>query len=261
VDGMIFKGSTMPKRTEDNIVVGARFKNNEGDWFTITSIKTLSLITIVFDGYDNHPTVRSKWLIETGQIKNYYKPSIHNIGFMGEGVYKSSRGHPAYKVWTNMLNRCYDTNLREYGRYGGRGVTVHEVWYNYQNFRLWYEDNYVQGYQLDKDLKVPKSKIYSPDTCLFVPKEINKLLISNNKFRSEFGVGVHPRDSGRFQAAYCCFSKIVPLGTFDTADEAFSVYKQAKEKHIKVVAELYKSSLPVEAYNTLMEWEVLRFPE
>ena len=65
----------MPKRTEDNIRVGSKFESKQGDKFTITEVKDMSNITIVFDGYSSYPTIRSKWLIETGQIKNFYKPS------------------------------------------------------------------------------------------------------------------------------------------------------------------------------------------
>ena len=251
----------MPKRTEDNIKVGARFVSNQGDWCTITDIRNMNNIKIVFDGYENHPTTRSKWLIETGQIKNYYKPVAAGVGFMGEGIFKTSRGHPVYKVWFNMLNRCYNEDLREYNRYGGRDVSVCGEWHNYQNFRVWYEAEYVDGYQIDKDLKFPDSKVYSPETCVFIPNDVNKLLISNNKFRSEHGVGVHPRPSGKFQAAYSQFSKVKTIGTFNTATEAFNAYKFEKEKHIKVVAEMYKEVLHPNVYETLINWEVLRFPE
>ena len=251
----------MPKRTEDNIEVGARFINKVGDWFSIKSIKNMKNIVIEFDGYEDFPTVRSKWLIETGQVKNYFKPSLYGIGFVGEGGTKAGKGLSSYTVWSCMLGRCYNPSVREYNRYGGRGITVCDEWHNYQNFRSWYDKYYIDGYQVDKDLKVPDSKQYSPDTCIFISSEVNKLLISNNKFRSEYGVGVHPRPNGKFQAAYSCFSKITHLGTFDTADEAFLAYKEAKESHIRVMADLHREVLHKDAYNTLMNWEVLRFPE
>lgn len=251
----------MPKRTEDNIEVGARFINKVGDWFSIKSIKNMKSIVIEFDGYEDFPTVRSKWLIETGQVKNYYKPVVHGVGFMGEGEYKTSRGHPVYKVWFNMLGRCYDPSVREYNRYGGRGVSVCKEWFSYQNFRSWYEKYHIVDYQVDKDLKVPNSKQYSPDTCIFISSEINKLLISNNKCRSKYGVGVHLRPNGKFQTSYGCFSKTKTIGTYDTADEAFLAYKEAKEAHIKVMADLHREVMHKDAYNTLMNWEVLRFPE
>ena len=38
-----------------------------------------------------------------------------------------------------------------------------------------------EGRYLDKDILVRGNKLYSPDTCLFVPQEINNLLTVQNK--------------------------------------------------------------------------------
>lgn len=35
-----------------------------------------------------------------------------------------------YRAWCEMKSRCYDSNLREYPQYGGRGITVCERWKN-----------------------------------------------------------------------------------------------------------------------------------
>lgn len=36
-----------------------------------------------------------------------------------------------------------------------------------------FEDNYIDGYQLDKDIKYKGNKIYSPNTCKFVTQSQN----------------------------------------------------------------------------------------
>lgn len=251
----------MPKRTEDGIEVGARFKNNQGDQYTLVSVDNLKNIGVVFDNYPDNILYTRKSLILEGFVKNHYKPSLHGVGYIGVGKFSAKSNSPQHNVWSKMIARCYDKTVREFNRYGGRGVYVHKDWHNFQIFHDWFDKNYVEGYQLDKDLKNPDNLVYSPDTCIFIPSPVNKILISNNKFRSEFGVGVHIRPNGKFQASYGCFSKTKTIGTFNSAEEAFSAYKEAKESHIKVVADLYKDVLPVEAYHTLMNWEVLRFPE
>lgn len=36
--------------------------------------------------------------------------------------------HPLYKVWRTMLSRCYDENVKNFPRYGGRGIYVCPEW-------------------------------------------------------------------------------------------------------------------------------------
>ena len=46
------------------------------------------------------------------------------------------------------------------------------------------------------------------------------------------------------------------LGAFNTPEEAFYTYKEAKEKHIKELAFKYKDQIDPRVYNALMSWEV-----
>ena len=46
------------------------------------------------------------------------------------------------------------------------------------------------------------------------------------------------------------------LGLFDTANEAFEVYKQAKEDYIKEVADEYKDIIPFELYKAMYDYKV-----
>jgi hypothetical protein len=41
---------------------------------------------------------------------------------------------PGYKAWQTMLNRCRNQNVKDYPRYGGRGITVCERWNDYRAF-------------------------------------------------------------------------------------------------------------------------------
>jgi hypothetical protein len=37
---------------------------------------------------------------------------------------------PEYKIYTNMIQRCYNSNSPRYKNYGGRGITVCDRWLN-----------------------------------------------------------------------------------------------------------------------------------
>ena len=67
--------------------------------------------------------------------------------------------HPAYSTWASMLNRCYNPKYKEkHPTYVG--VTCCEEWLLFTNFDKWFKDNYIKGYQLDKDLLVKDNIIW-----------------------------------------------------------------------------------------------------
>ena len=46
------------------------------------------------------------------------------------------------------------------------------------------------------------------------------------------------------------------LGTFNTPEEAFEVYKAYKENFIKDIAEKYKNKIPDKVYQSMIKWEI-----
>ena len=116
---------------------------------------------------------------------------------------------------------------------------------------------------LDKDILIKNNKIYSPDTCIFVPQRINELFIKTNKLRGNLPIGVsYLKNINKFQANCKTFTKRGSasysnyLGCFKTPLEAFNVYKQFKEKYIKQVADEYKNKIPQKLYEAMYRYEV-----
>ena len=109
---------------------------------------------------------------------------------------------------------------------------------------------------LDKDIIKKGNKVYSPNTCVFVPHSINTLFVKSNKVRGEYYIGVY-KNGNKFEAQLSKGNgKQIPLGLYDTPEEAFLTYKQAKEAYIKEVAEEYKGKIDPRAYEALMKYEV-----
>jgi hypothetical protein len=80
---------------------------------------------------------------------------------------------PIYQKWVNMIKRCYcEKAVSKNKTYDG--CTVCDEWLLFSNFSAWYELNYIDGYDLDKDLKYKGNKVYSTGTCLFIPSTLNK---------------------------------------------------------------------------------------
>ena len=164
-----------------------------------------------------------------------------------------------YRLWNGILQRCFsDEYKQKCPTY--EGVTCSKEWLLMTPF---IEDvskmkGYdLEGWDLDKDILVKGNKLYSKDTCCFVPHEINMLLTKSDNARGEWPVGVYfHKASGKFKAQLTINGKQKHLGYFTTADEAFQAYKLAKEAHIKVVAEKWKHQLDERVFQALMAYEV-----
>lgn len=96
---------------------------------------------------------------------------------------------PIYTLWVNMLRRCYlESAHASHPTY--KDVRVCEDWHSFSNFRSWAVEGYAEGLELDKDLLSPLSRIYSPETCMFVDKHINRFLSERKTDRQPYPIGI-----------------------------------------------------------------------
>ena len=194
-------------------------------------------------------------------FKNLYRPTVYGIGYTGDGEYcRSVNGKviPAYGSWWRMLERCYSAACQsEKPTY--IGCSVAEEWHNLQVYAIWYHsqpNSSRTGFQLDKDLRIGGNKQYGPDACSFVPSQINSLLTDSATIRGDLPQGVTRNGKG-FRAFLKVKGKRVYLSTYSTPDQAFAIYKTAKEHNVKSMAEEWKDYLHPEVYNYLMGWELI----
>ena len=195
-----------------------------------------------------------------GNVKCPYERRTCGVGYLGEGKYKAKengKNTDKHKIWHYMLKRCYDPKHQEkHPSY--KGCKVEDYLLNFQHMAEWIDKNYyeVQGekMQLDKDILCKGNKIYSRETCIFVPQRINSLFVKSDNSRGKDPIGVHPRESGNYQA-YCNngYSGRDYLGTYPTKEEAFQVYKEYKEKVIKETIDSYEGKIPEPFYSKLRE--------
>jgi hypothetical protein len=201
---------------------------------------------------------------KNGSVKSPYCKSSFGIGYIGEGLYaphENGKKTNRYTRWESMIGRCYNKEFQK------RCPTyidcsIDEEWLNFQKFSEWYDNNYyeIEGEKmcLDKDILFKKNKIYSPNTCIFVPERINMLFIKNTKKRSELPVGVY-KDKQRnkfYSNLKIKDKKTIILGRHNTVEETFNIYKKAKEKHIKEVAEEYKDRIPIKLYEAMCNYKI-----
>ena len=235
--------------------------NNDGEKMMIVKYSNANDIDVKFEdgtiikhnAYNN---------FKKGNIKNPYFPSFYGVGFIGNGKFKpfDENGKPTkcYIAWKNMMKRCYCLKCHK-NRPRYSHCTVDEEWWNFQVFAEWYYSHYyeIENEQmaLDKDILNKGNKVYSANTCVFVPSSINNLFVKSNNKRGEYPIGV-TKNGSKFQARLNKGNEQIYLGIYTTPEEAFQVYKKAKESYIKEVAEKYKQKIPHEAYEALMNYEV-----
>ena len=201
-----------------------------------------------------------------GNVKSHFTPSVYGVGIKGTEVTVDENGKQldSYICWKNMLERCYSAKCqKKHPTY--IDCCVSEVWLYYPNFKKFYNETYYEvenkTSQLDKDILVKGNKVYSPETCVFVPNFINKLFIKRQNDRGAFPVGVYYHKTKKKYVAQLSVFKNGKktqkhLGYFDTANEAFYVYKQAKEDYIKEIADEYKDKIPAKLYEAMYAYEV-----
>jgi hypothetical protein len=239
--------------------VGEKYVNKEGQEAEIIEYESSLNVTVRFEDnaivsnlqYDN---------IKRGAFKNPYIKNIYSFGYIGDmrNTNKDSTYNKIYSTWVNMIKRCYDEReLNKYPSY--RKITVTDEWCCFENFYKWavlnYNPEYMQNWQLDKDILIKGNKIYSPDTCCFVPSAINNLFIKSNSIRGNLPIGVH-KEGNKFKTAIKIKGKQKTLKRCNTPEEAFQVYKVAKEQYIKEVADKWKDLIDPRVYQAMYNYQV-----
>ena len=237
---------------------GEESLNNFGSKMVIKEYRKWNDIDVYFPEYNwlfKHAAYQN---FKKGNIKCPYEPRYYGVGYLGEGKYKTRENGKLkreFKIWHNMLKRCYDSEFQERNP-TYKGCTAENDWFNFQNMAEWIENNYYEvpgeRMHLDKDILCKGNKVYSRETCIFVPERINTLFVKKDNARGNDPIGVYQLPSGNYRAQ--CnneYGKSVYLGVYSTEEEAFQVYKQYKEKIIKEVIDSYEGVIPEPFYSKL----------
>ena len=241
--------------------VGKVFKSKSSGDFKVVKYSDSGHVEIQFlnTGYE---TVAHLGNIKKGKVKDRYLPSVYSVGILGVKypISEGSVNTKEYVLWKNMLERCYsDIYKKKHPTYEGCEVSD-----NFKSYTYFYEwchkqigfDN--EDWHLDKDLLVKGNKVYSEDSCVFIPKEINLVLTKRTASRGEHLIGVYWHSKGKAFRAQVNKNKGKPehLGFFKTELEAFNAYKKAKEAFVKEQANKWKDQIDERVYIALMNYEV-----
>lgn len=148
---------------------------------------------------------------------------IHGFGIDDTDEYTSVNGvhFKYYTAWCSMIRRCYSSSfLKKHQSY--IGCTVCDEWKYLSNFKKWHYENYIDGFHLDKDILIEGNTVYSPETCRYVPPEINNSISNISSIKKS------PRG---FTIVFNKKQK-----TFKTVEEAQLWYSENKASTVKELA-------------------------
>lgn len=140
-------------------------------------------------------------------------------------------------LWNNMVNRSREDSAQR--KNNTSYVQVENHFESYDMFTDWCQDQY--GYlnknphgtfwSLDKDILVPGNRIYSPDTCMFVPLSVNNVLLGSDKTRGDDPIGAKLHVQGncvKYMASCRQRTGTSYIGVFLTPEEAHAAWQLAK---------------------------------
>ena len=111
-----------------------------------------------------------------------------SISDYNKGMGREAHGktdHELYPTWVGMKKRCYNTNDVDYGRYGGRGISICDRWLkSFQNF-LDDMGERPNGYTIDR---IDNDGNYEPSNCRWASMKTQCLNRSTSREVSINGV-------------------------------------------------------------------------
>lgn len=171
---------------------------------------------------------------------------------------------PEYGQWNSMRKRCLVGGAIQLRSPSYIGVTLAEEWKSYDAWLDWAStqigflsvDEKGNLFQLDKDL-ISDSRVYSKETCVFIPRVINSFLTSATGIRGKYPVGVsyYPKYNN-YTAKISNGQGITRfIGYYPTPELAFQAYKSVKEQQAIDLATKWRSQIDPRAYQALLDFK------
>lgn len=91
---------------------------------------------------------------------------------------------PIYRLWEGIINRCRCPSDTNYSRYGGRGITVCERWYDFANF---YADMGPRPSSKHSIERRDNNGNYEPENCYWTTKLVQQRNMRSNRLMTYEG--------------------------------------------------------------------------
>lgn len=162
-------------------------------------------------------------------------------------------------LWYNMMQRCYSDDVHK-NRPTYKNCKVSENFKDFNYFINWCEHQVGfndENFELDKDILFRGNKLYSENTCVFVPQEVNTFFTRLGVKRGILPVGVDfHKNLGKFRARMNKGKQKIHIGYFSTVESAFDAYCIEKENYARILANKYATQMDKRVVDVLLSFKV-----
>ena len=186
--------------------------------------------------------------METG--KNYYL-NYRDKQSYDIPVAKQQNNLYVFKIIWNAIKKLtiedYENNI------------LYFEWFDINNFIEWANKNYQKDCYLMKNIIDPNNKIYGPDTCYFVPKEL-KTFFEQIVKNSSLGIFSYMdyTDTIKYFIIIKTIDGVKRFNNFDTEEQAYNEFKIQSEKYIKDLIFSYKNKLDSKVFDCLFNYVITK---
>lgn len=172
---------------------------------------------------------------------------------------------PFYSIWKHMLMRAYSAKFHaKHPTY--KGVSVCEEWLRFTIFREWMSTKNWEGMEMDKDFRKWGNRVYSPDTCAFIPSRVNCLLHHSQSRKGALPRGVYLAPAAPATPYRARVRKLTggirDLGYFSTPEAAHAAWRRGKAVVIFDTLHWWRTSPEVaHSFNSEVSMTLSRFAE
>lgn len=234
--------------------MGSKTKVNVGDVFTNKDNETYKVIQIdsykkVYVEFKDGTVLQVTSLHAAAGVRNYNSKTVFNVGYTGYGEYSKTTHEKLYSKWASMICRGYSEKYKA-KKPTYKDVSVCSDWHNFQNFAKWAvnRDDYLEEWEIDKDILIASNRIYSPESCCFVPRIINCAIRSSalkDKTKIPFRISGGQK---QYKVFITLDNSVKKALYFKDIEQAHSAVVEFKTKRVKELAEQFKQQLNSEVY-------------
>lgn len=156
---------------------------------------------------------------------------------------------PLYRRWKEMLRRCLSVSHQaKHPTYAG--VRVCDEWQSFSVFREWMVAQPWEGNEIDKDI-LGDGTLYSPESCCFVPKEVNLFLTNCRPVQDQLLGASFDKVNRKYRAQGLRGGKRYTIGVFDSQEQAHLAWFKYKLSALDALLE--RNPMSVEIQNALRQ--------